>query len=105
MNLVPCALREAGGTLTLDFDGAGAIDLSGDHDLLRRARSAREPRLYFGARPEDMELAAADVRNGLKARVTFVEPVGPRTIVHLEIGGQAVKVAKEKRFPCASARR
>ncbi|MGD9536067.1 MAG: ABC transporter ATP-binding protein [Alphaproteobacteria bacterium] len=99
MNLVPCALREAAGGLTLDFEGAGVVDVSGDDDLVRRARSAREPRLYFGARPEDMELAEAGAPNGLKARVTFVEPVGPRTIVHLDVGGQPVKVAKEKRFP------
>jgi multiple sugar transport system ATP-binding protein len=99
MNLLPCSLGEKAGTAQLDFGDAGSIDISGDQDLLRRAASARQPRLYFGARPEDMEIAEASVPNGLSGKVTFVEPVGPRTIVHLDVAGETVKVAKEKRFP------
>jgi multiple sugar transport system ATP-binding protein len=100
MNLQPCTVVERGGARLLDFGTAGALDLTGDAALAGRLRAARAPNLVFGARPEDMELAAEGAP-GLRGLVTFVEPIGPRTVVHLEVGGRTVKVAKEKRFPIA----
>jgi ABC-type sugar transport system ATPase subunit len=31
--------------------------------------------------------------------VSFVEPIGPRTVVHLSAGGHNIKVAKDKQYP------
>lgn len=99
MNLLPCQLVERGGALKLEFGEAGLLDAGADPALARRARAASSAEVVFGVRPEDMEIAAAEAPGGLKGVVSFVEPVGPRTIVHLKVMGQTVKVAKEKRFP------
>jgi len=99
MNLLSCTLAERAGAPLLDLGAAGSLSIEADDELRRRAASARSPSVVFGARPEDMEIAPEADRRGLLATVTFVEPIGPRTVVHLEVNGMTVKVAKEKRFP------
>jgi multiple sugar transport system ATP-binding protein len=105
MNLLSCALRQGGGELSLDFGEAGRLDIANDPALTRRCRAVRQQELIFGARPEDMEIAPADGPSGLAGTVTFVEPIGPRTIVHLEVNGTTIKVAKEKLFRVAIGKR
>ena len=48
-------------------------------------------------RPEDIVIQPREVeRPGLDMEVAFVEPIGPRTVVHLSAGGHQIKVAKDK---------
>ena len=99
MNLVSCTLGESSGTYTLDF-GEGGITRVEDEVLAARCKRAREPALIFGARPEDIEIGERRASApGIDARVTFVEPIGPRTTIHLEAGKGQIKVSKEKQFP------
>jgi multiple sugar transport system ATP-binding protein len=101
MNLVPCTLGESSGTYTLDF-GDGGIARVEDEILAARCKQARDPSLIFGARPEDIEVGErSDSAMGIDMRVSFVEPIGPRTTVHLEAGKGQIKVSKEKQFPIA----
>lgn len=99
MNLVPCRLSEGNGATSLDFDDAGVVVVD-DDDLLRRCKGAREAGLLFGARPEDLDIAPPEYGGaGLAMTVSFVEPIGPRTIIHLSAGDRKVKVSKEKQYP------
>jgi multiple sugar transport system ATP-binding protein len=88
-----------GGALRFSFGEAGVLDAGADAALQRQARAATSAELVFGARPEDIEIASNEAPGGLNGVITFVEPVGPRTIVHIKVDGQTVKVAKEKRYP------
>ncbi len=98
MNLVPCALTGGDGAYALDFGEGGSAPVDHD-DLKRRCRAAREPALIFGARPEDLDLAPSGYTGpGIEATVTFVEPIGPRTIVHLAAGERRMKIAKGKHY-------
>ena len=98
MNLVPCTLTGGGGSYALDFGEGGnaAVD---DGELRRRCKAARDAALIFGARPEDFDLKPlGHTGSGIEATVTFVEPIGPRTIVHLAAGERRMKVAKGKQY-------
>ena len=98
MNLVPCTLAGGDGSFALDFGEGGSAPVDHD-DLKRRCRAAREPALIFGARPEDLDLApSGHTGPGIEATVTFVEPIGPRTIVHLAAGERRMKIAKGKHY-------
>ena len=99
MNMLPCNLSGGDGSYSLDFGAAGtsAID---DGDLIRRCKSASKPEVFFGMRPEDIDIQPREVeRPGLDMGVAFVEPIGPRTVVHLSAGGHQIKVAKDKQYP------
>jgi len=99
MNLVPCVLGESSGTYTLDF-GEGGIARVEDEALAARCKQARNAQLIFGARPEDIELVErSGTAAGIDMRVTFVEPIGPRTTIHLEAGERQIKVSKDKQYP------
>ena len=70
-----------------------------DGALKRRCDGAREAELIFGARPEDLEIEPpGNTAPGIEATVTFVEPIGPRTIVHLAAGERRLKIAKGKMY-------
>ncbi|MSO73781.1 MAG: ABC transporter ATP-binding protein [Alphaproteobacteria bacterium] len=98
MNFLPCRLRTEGSALGFDFGEAGTLAVGADLDLERRARAITLTEVLFGIRPEDIAVTSSDEAGGLRAVVSFVEPIGPRTIVHLTLGGKTVKVAKKKRF-------
>ena len=98
MNLVPCTLTGGDGSYALDFGEGGnaAVD---DGELRRRCKAARDAALIFGARPEDFDIEPlGHTGSGIEATVTFVEPIGPRTIVHLAAGERRMKVAKGKQY-------
>ena len=70
-----------------------------DGALKRRCDSARNAELIFGARPEDLEIEPpGHTAPGIEATVTFVEPIGPRTIVHLAAGERRLKIAEGKQY-------
>jgi multiple sugar transport system ATP-binding protein len=98
MNLLACRVVVSGGTTRLDFDEAGAIDVT-DPGLLARCRDAPRQDLVFGTRPEQIILR----RGGgdpaaLQMIVTFIERVGARTIIHLERGSRVMKVAEKNGY-------
>ena len=101
MNLVPCTLTGGAGAYALDFGegGSAAVD---DDDLKRRCAAARGADLVFGARPEDVDLRPPDDSGpGIDMTITFIEPIGPRTIVHVAAGARRMKVAKGKHYRAA----
>ncbi|MGO4833566.1 ABC transporter ATP-binding protein [Rhizobiaceae sp. 2RAB30] len=98
MNLIPATIGEEG-QLSLSFGEAGSLPVVSDSPLSERLRTARSSSVIFGVRPEDVELGHADdPRPGLRLPATFVEPIGPRTTVHLGLGGVAMKAVAAKRF-------
>jgi multiple sugar transport system ATP-binding protein len=98
MNLLPCRLGSENGTPVLQFGEAGVLEVT-DRRLLSQCAHAKQPSLYFGARPENMTLRSPDEGGaGLRALVRFVERVGARTIVHLDCGGEVVKVAEKNGY-------
>ncbi len=99
MNLLTCNLTGGDGAFGLDFGAAGASAID-DGDLQRRCKSAKNPAVVFGMRPEDIDIQPREVGHpGLDMEVTFVEPIGPRTVVHLSAGDHQIKVAKDKQYP------
>jgi multiple sugar transport system ATP-binding protein len=98
MNLVPCELRGGDGSYALDFGEGGTASIE-DGDLLRRCKQARKQSVIFGARPEDLDLQPSGYAGpGIDMTVTFVEPIGPRTIIHVAAGERKMKVAKGKQY-------
>ena len=98
MNLLDCALDEADGTMTLDFGASGILTVS-DEDLLAQCHQARDRRLVYGVRPEDVVLCPPDqAAKGLAMTVDFVETVGPNTIVHLRDGEHEIKALERNDF-------
>ncbi len=99
MNLLPCRLTNGGGDHALDFGDAGTSVIE-DGELMRRCKLARNADVVFGMRPEDIDIQPREVgRPGIDMEVSFVEPIGPRTVVHLSAGGHSIKVAKDKQYP------
>ncbi len=99
MNLLPCRLTGGDGAWGLDFGKAGTSAIE-DGELARRCKSAAAAEIVFGMRPEDIDIQPSEVgRPGLNMQVTFVEPIGPRTVIHLAAGDHQVKVAKDKQYP------
>ena len=98
MNLVPCTLTGGDGAYALDFGEGGRAPVD-DGELRRRCKAAREAALVFGARPEDLDIEPLGHSGpGIEATVSFVEPIGPRTIVHLAAGERRMRVAKGKQY-------
>ena len=99
MNLLPCNLTGGDGSYGLDFGTAGSSAID-DGELLRRCKSAAKAEIIFGMRPEDIDIQPREVgRPGLDMEVIFVEPIGPRTVIHLSAGDHHIKVAKDKQYP------
>ena len=102
MNLMPCRIVSDNGTAKLDFGGAGAMSLPGDNPLAELTQRAQRPDVMFGVRPEDVHLEpAANGSDGVKMSVTFVERIGPRSIVHLEAPGHEIKAVGGNQLPAA----
>jgi multiple sugar transport system ATP-binding protein len=99
MNLIPGRLETEGGEPWLRIDGAGSVPLTAG-GLRRAAAAARGAEVILGVRPEAVGIEAAP-DSGLRFEVDLVEPIGPRTIVHLRAGALEVLSVKDKRFPGA----
>ena len=99
MNLLPCRLTNGDGDPSLDFGDAGTSIIE-DGELMRRCKLARNADVVFGMRPEDIDIQPREAgRPGIDMEVSFVEPIGPRTVVHLAAGSHNIKVAKDKQYP------
>ena len=98
MNLLNCRLVTDGGATKLDFGMAGRIIIT-DPKLLAQSRMAQRQDLVFGTRPEQLELRSDDGHaSSLRMTTTFIERIGARTIVHLEHGDLALKVAEKNGY-------
>ncbi len=98
MNLVPCRLAGGDGSYALDFGEGGRVVVE-DGALKGRCAAARDAAVIFGARPEDLEIEPpGHTAAGIEATVSFVEPIGPRTIVHLAAGERRLKIAEGKQY-------
>ncbi|WP_018181212.1 ABC transporter ATP-binding protein [Kaistia granuli] len=91
MNLIAGELAETDRGLAVDLGPWGLSPPLPD-DLANAARAAGSRAVQYGFRPEEATLASEG--QGLRARVTFVERIGARTIVHAE-SGQPVKIVTE----------
>jgi multiple sugar transport system ATP-binding protein len=96
MNLIPGRLEAEGGAPRLRIDGAGSVALTAE-GLRRAASAAKQADVVLGVRPEAVGIEDG-AANGLRFEVDLVEPIGPRTIVHLRAGGLEVLAVKDKRF-------
>ena len=77
----------------------GVMPLAIEGPLAKSLAGLRRSEVTFGIRPEDIELAVPDdPRPGIALPANFVEPIGPRTTIHLAQGEIRLKVITEKRF-------
>ena len=100
MNLLHCRVVGENGATKLDFGEAGSLTPNGDDPLAESCQRARQDHVLFGVRPEDvrLELASGDAADGLSMKVTFVERIGPRAIIHLDAPGHDVKAVGGNQF-------
>jgi multiple sugar transport system ATP-binding protein len=98
MNLIPCRLQADGGEPVLQVGEAGTIRIV-EERLRRAAQAAGSRDVVLGIRPEVIAVeTAADPGQALQLEVDLVEPIGPRSIVHLRAGALEVLAVKDKRF-------
>ncbi len=98
MNLVDCRLAEEGGQLYLDLGSAGRLAIK-DQALSRAAKAAKAREVTLGIRPEAISVADGEAaESGLSMAVDLLEPIGPRTIIHLKQGEQEMLAVEDKRF-------
>jgi multiple sugar transport system ATP-binding protein len=97
MNLIPCRLESEGDKRYLDVGEPGRVEIT-DPGLKLAARIAPGRDVILGVRPEALELVHGDDgRAGLRLQVDLLEPIGPRTIVHLRGGDMEILAVKGKR--------
>ena len=87
MNLLPATATIAGDRLRLT-SAAFTIDIE---SRLVPAASSTGERLLVGVRPQDLDLGAPHEGN-LRGSVAIVEPLGPVSLVHLQVEGLAEMV-------------
>ncbi len=101
VNLLQCRLVDEAGNRHLDFDQTGRVAVA-DEALTKQSDLARSPDLFFGVRPEDLRLQPmSEDRRGLAMEVTFVEPIGARTVVHLASNQHEVKAIEKNGYQAA----
>jgi len=98
MNLLDCRIVGENGATKLDFGEAGSLTPGNDDPLTQICQRAQQDRVVFGFRPEDVKLEP-DGGGGLSMKVTFVERIGPRSIIHLEGPGHQVKAVGDNQIP------
>ncbi|GAB5469750.1 MAG: ABC transporter ATP-binding protein [Rhodospirillales bacterium] len=105
MNLLDCKIQRDGATLYLDLGQAGRLAIQ-DPALQRAAEAAKRPEVVLGVRPEAVSVMddPEDVA-GLAMTVDLLEPIGPRTIIHLKSGEMEMLAVEDKRFGSAHASR
>ena len=97
MNLIAGELAETDRGLAVDL-GTWGVSPPLPDDLAAAARASGTRAVQYGFRPEEATLGLEG--QGLRARVTFVERIGARTIVHVE-SGQTVKIVAENDVACS----
>ncbi|MGQ9793537.1 MAG: ABC transporter ATP-binding protein [Anaerolineae bacterium] len=89
MNFIPCYFHSEDGKGYLVQKRGNARVLLDDRRRRLLERHPDNQDLIWGARPEHLTLHAQPSQpEYLRATVRFLEPLGPKTIVHLELGDQ-----------------
>ena len=99
MNLLEGSLAALNGAMVFEAGAKGRLRL--DLAEAERLVSAGAPqRILLGIRPEDIRLADPDgAGEGLILPINFIEPIGPRTILHLGDSAAELKVVTGKGAP------
>jgi multiple sugar transport system ATP-binding protein len=99
MNLLEGNLAGLNGAMVFEAGAKGRLRL----DLAEAERlvsAGAKQRVLLGIRPEDIVLAGpAGAGEGLILPINFIEPIGPRTILHLGDSAAELKVVTGKRAP------
>jgi ABC-type sugar transport system ATPase subunit len=93
MNFVPCVCRVEGGQAYLaQRDGAARLPLDAPRRrLLEQQKNDNE--LILGIRPEHLHVHAQPVAGALWQGTAYaIEPLGPKTITHVQVGKDVVQV-------------
>jgi multiple sugar transport system ATP-binding protein len=88
MNLIQGTLRAANGTRHVLTDDGIRLPLGTEH------KGADGQRVYYGIRPEHLELSGED---GIEVEVAVVEPTGSETLVVSRLGGREIQAAFRER--------
>ena len=95
MNLLPGRLAQSDRGLVADLGPWGWTQPFPAERAATLMRNAAEA-VTVGFRPEEVTLSSEG--SGLRGAVTFIERIGPRTIVHVGAGTEAIKVVAEPGF-------
>ncbi len=104
MNLLDCRLFSEDGAMLLELGDAGRLTLK-DPALLQAAQAAKRPEVILGVRPEAVSVVDHTDEEGLDMVVDLLEPIGPRTIIHLRQGSAEMLAVEDKRFSSSHAAR
>jgi multiple sugar transport system ATP-binding protein len=98
-NLLEGNLVGLNGAMVFEAGAKGRLRLDlGEAERL--ANAGAKQRILLGIRPEDILLARPDAgEEGLTLPINFIEPIGPRTILHLGDSAAELKVVTGKRVP------
>ena len=101
MNLLRATIAEDNGAIGLNLGAAGVLALDAADPLVALCRQAKNGDVYYGVRPEDVVLAPTNSGGdeGVRMTVTYVERIGPRSIVHLEAPGHVATAVGGSRLP------
>jgi multiple sugar transport system ATP-binding protein len=87
LNLIPCEVRADGPKVTIAVAENALFQVS--------TRNVRSGRYLLGVRPHDVELLDQSVAGALTAPLRFVENIGARHVLHVEYGGQLLRIEAE----------
>ena len=96
MNLLDGRIVGKNGSTKLDFGDIGSLTPDGNDPLAQACQNAQNSNVLFGVRPEDMQIQpSGNSDQALSLKVTFIERIGPRSIIHVEGGGHQLKVVSD----------
>jgi multiple sugar transport system ATP-binding protein len=92
MNLIKCAYQGENGAGVLVQKAGGMRTPVDDRRRKLLQASQRAGDLIFGVRPEHMTLTPGPVSDSVwQGTVYAIEPLGPKTVIHLKVGGDMVE--------------
>ncbi|MEM4290318.1 MAG: ABC transporter ATP-binding protein [Nitrososphaerota archaeon] len=92
MNFIECDISSEDGKLYLITDGGFKYDITPLANLLEKFDPLRK--VILGIRPEFVQVGV----KGMKAKCTYIEPMGNITIVHLEVYDRRLRVKIPMRY-------
>mgnify|MGYP001243632380 CR=1 FL=1 len=96
MNLLDGRIVGTNGSTKLDFGDIGNLTPDGNDPLAQACQNAQNSNVLFGVRPEDLKIQPSGSSDQvLSVKVTFIELIGPRSIIHVEGGGHQLKVVSD----------
>ncbi|MCL4487726.1 MAG: ABC transporter ATP-binding protein [Chloroflexi bacterium] len=90
MNLLPCRLDLAHNQVTLDGAAITLSHLPNWASLSKKLREGEE--LFFGIRPENIQLSATEIPAAFPGQIYVVQPLGSETITVVQVGDKEISV-------------